>query len=208
VNRSDWGDGAIPVSITKQQVKDSPAIDTAKPVSRQFEIPFLRHYGYPSYWGGSGLWGEDYYPGMMMSGMGYGGSADEYRRALAERERIDADGSAQRDCEYDSHLRSCAAVTGYHVHASDGDIGHVTGFLVDTESWAIRYLIVDTSNWWIGHQVLIAPQWITKLSWAESTVFADLPRQAVRDAPPYDPTLPLDRNAEAGIYGHYGRVGF
>ena len=48
----------------------------------------------------------------------------------------------------------------YRIEASDGGIGHVQGLLLDEDTWAIRYLIVDTSNWWLGHQVLIAPQWI------------------------------------------------
>ena len=48
----------------------------------------------------------------------------------------------------------------YRVEATDGDIGHVAGYLLDPVTWAIRYLVVDTSNWWLGHQVLIAPRWI------------------------------------------------
>lgn len=44
----------------------------------------------------------------------------------------------------DLHLRSMAAVTGYHVHAIDGEIGHAADFLVDDTSWRIRYIIVDS----------------------------------------------------------------
>ena len=108
----------------------------------------------------------------------------------------------------DPHLRSGNAVMRYYVHASDGDIGHVQGFLVDEKSWAIRYIIVNTSNWWLGHQVIIAPQWIDDVNWAESTVSVDLTRQAVKDAPPYDPTELLSREQEAGIHNHYGRAGY
>jgi hypothetical protein len=77
--------------------------------------------------------------------------------------------------------------------------------LVDEETWAIRYLIVDTSNWWLGHQVLIAPQWIQHVSWADAKVSVDLSRRAVQDAPPYDSAARLDRHQEAGIYKHYER---
>jgi hypothetical protein len=35
--------------------------------------------------------------------------------------------------------RTCAVVTGYHVHATDGEIGRAMGFLVDEITWAIRY---------------------------------------------------------------------
>jgi hypothetical protein len=91
------------------------------------------------------------------------------------------------------------------VHASDGEIGHIHGFLIDERSWAIRYLIVDTSNWWLGHQVLIAPKWISDVSWAESTVSVSLTRQAVKDAPAYDPSASLSREQESDIHRHYGR---
>jgi len=80
--------------------------------------------------------------------------------------------------------------------------------LVDDETWAIRYMIVDTSNWWLGHQVIIAPQWIRDVSWADATVSVDLTRRAVKDAPPYDSTAQLEREEESGIYKHYGRPGY
>jgi hypothetical protein len=96
----------------------------------------------------------------------------------------------------------------YHIEASDGGIGHVQGLLVDEETWAIRYMVVDTSNWWIGHQVLIAPQWIHDLSWFAATVSVNLTRQAVKDAPPYDSAVALDRNQEIGLHKHYKGAGY
>lgn len=97
----------------------------------------------------------------------------------------------------------------YHLHATDGDIGHVQGLLLDEETWSIRYIIADTSNWWLGHQVLIAPQWIQRVSWPEAKVFVNLDRQEVKGAPVYyDGTTQLDRTQEVGIYEHYGRTGY
>jgi hypothetical protein len=46
---------------------------------------------------------------------------------------------------------------GFHIVATDGEIGHVDEFLVDPTNWAIRYLVVDTSNWIGGKSVLISP---------------------------------------------------
>ncbi len=108
----------------------------------------------------------------------------------------------------DSHLRSCRAVTGHHIEATDGEIGHVEDFLVDDDSWAIRYLVVDTSNWWMGHKVLIAPAWVTAVSWPEGKVSVNVTRQAVKDAPPSDDLAHLDRQQEAGLHEHYGRRGY
>jgi hypothetical protein len=87
-------------------------------------------------------------------------------------------------------------VTGHHIDATDGEIGHVEDFLIDDETWAIRYIVVDTSNWWLGHQVLVAPRWIRSVSWLDGKVSVDLTRQEVKDAPPYDPVSHLHRQQE------------
>jgi hypothetical protein len=117
----------------------------------------------------------------------------------------EVDGGAASHAHDDPHLRSGNAVMRYYVHASDGDIGHVSGFLVDEKSWALRYIVVNTSNWWLGHQVILAPQWIDDVSWTESIVSFDLTREAVKKAPAYDGSATLDRGGEAAIHAHYGR---
>ena len=195
IGHPDWLARFLPVSLTKTQVETSPDIDTRKPVSRQHEAEYFGHYGYPYYWGGAGLWGMGAYPG-----------------SLTIEGRIEEDMKLKRTAATqttdDSHLRSCSAVIGHHVHATDGDIGHVENFLIDDHTWAIRYLIVDTSNWWGGHQVLVAPQWIEAVSWLDGRVSVGLTRQAVKGAPPYDPAAQLDRQLEQGTYEHYGRPGY
>jgi len=75
-------------------------------------------------------------------------------------------------------------------------------------SWAVRYLVVDTSNWWLGHQVLIAPRWIQHVSWSERTVSINLTRQLVKDAPPYQSAVMLDRGEEIRLHKHYERAGY
>ncbi len=74
IGRPDWGGRLLPVSTTKEQVRNSPEIDTEKPVSRQHEMRYAGYYGYPNYWGGAGFWGAGMYPNLMMSGYGEFGS--------------------------------------------------------------------------------------------------------------------------------------
>jgi len=181
--RPDWIHKVLPVSITQKQVGASPNIDIDKPVSRQQEVGYLGYFGYGAYWGGGGLWGAGMYPDILQGG-------------------LQPTGTHVND---DPHLRSVNAVMRYYVHAEDGDIGHIDGFLVDERSWAIRYLIINTSNWWLGHPVIIAPEWIDHVDWAESTVYIDLSRQAIKDSPRYDPAVPLDSDREAVLRAHYRR---
>lgn len=194
IGQPNWSEKVLPVSITREQVKNSPDIDTDKPVSRQQEMGYLGYYGYGKYWGGGGLWGAGFYPDILQAGLQQTGSPET--------------GNLEQHQHDDPHLRSGNAVMRYYVHASDGDIGHVQGFLVDEKSWAIRYIIVNTSNWWLGHQVIIAPQWIDDVNWAESTVSVGLTRRAIKSAPPYDPKVPLNREDEVRIHTHHGRVGY
>jgi len=197
---------AISAQLTREQVRNSPGIDTDRPVSRQHEVELAGYYGYPDYWGGVGLWGAEYYPGAMLTGVGYAGSGAEFLVQQAERERLAHEVDQRQDD--DPHLRSCKEVTGYHIEAVDGEIGHVEGMLVDEKSWAIRYLIVNTSNRWLGHQVLVAPEWITDVSWPDRKVTIDLTRQAIQDAPPYDPERLPDRSQESRVHEHYQRDGY
>ena len=202
----NWADKVLPVSMTQAQVKGSPNIDTDKPVSRQHEMQYLSYYNYPYYWGGAGLWGGEMGPNMIMPG--YEGYAPDASAAQPEGQRDPALQASSSDRQDDPHLRSCSAVTGYHIHATDGDIGHVQGLLLDEENWAIRYLVVDTSNWWVGRKVLISLQWIDDISWADSKVSVNLTRQAVQDAPAYNPEEPLSRNHEESFFKHYGRPNY
>ncbi len=187
IGHVNFPDRVITASITRDQVKSSPSIDTDKPVSRQYEMEYLGYYDYPYYWGGAGLWGGVGYPGMMMTNVGFDGR-DAAERQLRAEQAHERNLASKHD---DPHLRSCNTVVGYHLHAQDGEIGHVQGILVDEESWAIRYFIVETSNWWLGNKVLVAPESISDVSWPDSTITVDLTREAIKTALPYDQQVPL-----------------
>lgn len=202
VRHPNWLARTLGVAITQDQVKNSPNVDTHQPVSRQNEVQVMGYYGYPNYWGGVGLWGEGLYPYAMDPGFGgFGIDREERDRELEAFVRADR----QRHRNDDPHLRSCNAVTGYHLRANDGEIGHVAGFLVDDATWALRYLVVDTSNWWLGHQVLVAPPWISGVHWSDRSVSVDLSRDALRNAPAYDPAANWNRDLDRDLYRHHGR---
>ena len=109
---------------------------------------------------------------------------------------------------WNMHLYSTHAVNGNYIHATDGEIGHVDDFIIDDETWEIRYLIVNTSNWWVGKKVLISPQWGDRVSWDDKTVFINLSREAIKQSPEYTDKSLLTRNYEIGLHGHYNRKGY
>jgi len=109
---------------------------------------------------------------------------------------------------FDHDLRSTDAVRGYCIQATDGEIGHVEDFIIDDETWAIRYLVVDTRNWWPGKKVLLSPQWIESVSWPESKVFVNLSREAIKQSPEYTEESLLTRDYETQLHRHYDRQGY
>lgn len=191
-----WEERTLPISLTRDQIEASPDTDTDQPVSRQQERAVLSHYGYPWYWGGTGLWGGGLYPYIVVPGLvGFGTTPAPFGQPdVADRELA---ANSQQD---DPHLRSCHEVVGYRVHASDGEVGHVQGFLVDENTWAVRFLIVSSGSWWHGHEVLIATDRIKTVEWSDNTVSVDMTRQALMDAPVYDPNVPFGRTDEAGVH--------
>jgi uncharacterized protein YrrD len=177
----------INIDLPKKQIEDSPSLDSHKPVSQQFEVDYYGYYGYPIYWGGSYMWG--YYANIVRDGK-------EWNK------------TAQEEKKWDSHLRSTNEVGGYHIQAKDGEIGHVEDFIIDDETWAIRYLVIDTKNWWKGKKVLGSPRWIEQVSWDESKVFVNLSREAIKQAPEYTEESLLTRDYETKLHRHYNRQGY
>ncbi len=184
---ADEADKVIPVDLTRAQIEKGPAPETDKPVSRQYERAYYSYYGWPAYWGGPYAWGMGAYP---LRGSAFW--SEDPRPAEDE----------------DPHLRSTEDVTGRDIQAQDGGIGHVEDFVIDYETWAIRYLIVDTKNWWPGKKVLISTRWIDRISWEESKVFINLTRGAIREGPEYTEDTLITREYEISLHRFYDLEGY
>jgi len=180
----DWDAERFPVKLTRKKIEDSPPLEKDAPVSRQYEIKWFNYYGWPYYWVGEGLWGIDPYPHTL-----YGETGDESQEKEFEPEK--------------SHVRSVKEVTGYHIEASDGKIGHVEDFLVDEQAWSLRYLVVDTRNWLPGRKVLVKPSWVNSVDWADRRVSIALTIESIKNSPEYDPAVPLTPDYESRLHAHY-----
>ncbi|MGA3141637.1 MAG: PRC-barrel domain-containing protein [Verrucomicrobiota bacterium] len=182
----------IAIDLTKKQIEDSPSLDSDKPVSRQFEEAYLGFYGLPVYWDGPYSWGA--YPYFVRD--------QEARNREQWRKPIKGVKG------WDPHLRSTYGVSGHHIQTLDGELGHVEDFIIDDETWAIRYLIIDTHNWWPGKKVLVSPQWIERVSWGERKVFVNLSRETIKQSPEYTEASLLTREYETELHRHYKRQGY
>jgi hypothetical protein len=165
LKRLDWEGEVLPVSLTREQVENSPDIDLDKPVSRQVKENLHEYYGWPPYWR----------PGVPRVAMGTPAIAE---RMPGTREGEDMP-QEQREAP---HLRSTREVIGYSLQATDGELGHVEDFYVSERDWGLKYILVSTGDWSPGRKVLVAPaDWIAMASWPKSTIYVGLTREKVKE---------------------------
>jgi hypothetical protein len=205
IGDADYGQRELHVALTKAQVKDSPDILQDRPVSRQMQNSLYSYYGWDPLWG-EGMLGV----GLYGAGMGAVASPLSARPffgagAVREAEREAEHGDDHLD-DGDPNLRSISEVTGYHVHAANGSIGHVQDFLVG--DWGVRYLVVDTSNWWFGKHVLISPYAVKEIEWSDRHIRLDISREQVKASPPWNPGEMVDQEFEKRLHSHYDWPGY
>lgn len=174
----------FPVELTREQIKNSPEIDTDMPVSREQEKELHKYYNWAAYWGGPF--------GLMATPIGPASIESKQVTAIIEEKT-------------ETHLRSTKEIISYKLRASDGLIGHIDDFIIHQENWLIRYIIVDTRHWLAGRKVIIPPDWIKEISWANGEVLADVSRKTVKDSPEFNPYAPVNREYEIRLYDYYGR---
>ena len=184
VGTPDWSKDLLPVSLSKKQVEESPPAAEDQPVSRRYEQELSAHFGWPFYWVAT--------PGGIPGQAAVESAAEQ----------------PEEPSEGDSNLRSAREVTGYHIQATDGEIGHVEDMIIDTDPWIIRYLVIDTKNWLPGRKVLVARNWLNSVSWEEHKVHVDLNRNEIKGSPEYDPAKPVNRDYETRLYDYYGRPSY
>ncbi|HEY7166522.1 MAG TPA: PRC-barrel domain-containing protein [Candidatus Binatia bacterium] len=183
----------IEVSLTRDQVENSPDFD-GHGFSREGQTAYHDYFGWPYYWVGEAVWAPGVLPGRAPA-----------QSVNANAQQIDTRPEDQPGNE--PHVHGVNEVIGHNIEAKDGGIGHVDDFIIDDETWEIRYLIVDTGNWWPGKKVLIAPEWIETVNWIDSKVHIDLSSDAIKSSPEFDPRT-LTREYEERLHQHYNRRGY
>jgi uncharacterized protein YrrD len=188
-----WKEKALHLTLTQQQIRASPSVESHQPVSQEHEADIYRYYGFSEYWSGPYLWGYDMFPGMSESAL----LQNPPPRELDEQ-------NPQTD--EDRHLRSCREVIGYDIRATDDRLGHVDDFLFDEQDWSIRLMVVDTRNWWPGKQVLVSPQSIDSVDWDSGTVQVHATRGELEASPEYDSMNPPETPPPESVRQMYQRA--
>jgi hypothetical protein len=189
IGTPDWQNRRLPIHVSRKEIENSPDILSRGRLTREVEVEFAAYYGYPYYWSGPGLWGWAGDPGAMRS---------------APPPNYAPDPAALEVDVSTTSIFSTLDVKGYHIHATDGEIGHVDDFIIEDGSWSVRYLQIDTSNWIGGKTVLMATRWVSRIDPADGKIHVDVTRDRIENAPEYDPHQQIDRTFEERLHQHYG----
>jgi uncharacterized protein YrrD len=158
---------SINVDLSMNKIENSPGLEFDQPVSRQAEATMFGYYGLDPFLG-AGL-----YPISNAMAVPF----DAPLAAPSDRRHI-----PNTD---DPHLRSMAAIKGYHCHATDGDLGFVADLLIDPKRWRVTSFVVDTGTWWPENRVIISPASVAKIIWSDSHIDLKLDRAAIKAAVPF-----------------------
>lgn len=109
---------------------------------------------------------------------------------------------------WDAQLRSTYGVSGHQIQALDGELGLAEDYIIDEETWVIRYLIIDANDWWPGKKILLSPEWIERINWSERKAYVNLSRETIKQSPEYMEESRLTRDYEIGLHQHYNRRGY
>jgi len=181
LGKPDWMTQTFPVNLSCEQVRNSPDIDTESPVRRHHEIALHNHYQWPFYW-------DSTFP-------------DTYGLPTIHRdEEFTGNMAMNGESTGDPHLQSTRFMLGNHIRTTDGDIGHVDDFIVDTESWTLDDLIVATGVWHFGKKVLIPMNLIRSINDVDQLVYLDCSREDIRNHHEFDPLLDVMVQEEPWIH--------
>jgi hypothetical protein len=184
----DWENHVFNTNLTLDQIKNSPDIDTDKPVSRQEEMKLYDHFPWRIYWG----------PGMGSKG-DLMPMTESVKAALAN----DPQSSSDAD---DPHLRSSNKLIGYQMQALDGHSGHLVDLIIETDHWEIIYMVVEMGNWLSSHKVLLPVGAVSEINWSTSEISVCLHKEEIRNTPVYNPESAVNAIGGGAFVDYYGQA--
>ena len=171
------------VSVSSQEIRESPDVNTTLPISREAELLLAKHWKWATPTSGP--------------------LSSETAGAITL--EASAEGKAMSEKATESRLRSIKEVKGYAISTPDGELGHLDDLLFDQDRY-LRYAVADTRNWFPGKHVLLPIGCIECIRWSDKSVHAWPSRDAIRDAPEYDPDKPVTPADAEVLQNHFARV--
>jgi len=160
------GESGVAVNLTKDEIRSSPDIDTAQPISRVAEQLLHHHYGWPPYWG-------------------IGTALPPASDVISELEqRLEAPSVATERA--DSHLCCVKDVLGYKLFAKDGEAGQLGDFVIHEDDAEIWYLAVYLPKSLLAKTILIRTRNVSGFDWVKKILVSPLSCHEIETSPEYE----------------------
>jgi sporulation protein YlmC with PRC-barrel domain len=199
----------LTTGLSREQVAQSPDVDSHRTVTRQEELNLHAHYGWIPYWETGYVWPSPFafpvpnvgaipYERVGTSPLAPGSSTaagdDTVRREIAAR---------LQPQDEDARLGSFQELRAFGLRATDGDIGEVKDLFVNPEDWQITHLVADAKKWWPGGDVVIDVSFVDAVVWEDDMVAVEMTKEQVKNSPPYDADAPFSDDYLLGLSGYY-----
>ena len=109
---------------------------------------------------------------------------------------------------YRSNLSSnvdASSIVGYHVHATDGDIGKIDESSTDASR---QYLVVDTGFWIFGKKRMIPAGVVTDVNHDDETIAVAMTKDQIKSAPDFEGQRSYDERDYDSFGDYYGDYGW
>jgi sporulation protein YlmC with PRC-barrel domain len=179
---------SIRTNFTEGEIASCPDKDEHKPISRLHEERLQSYFGWSPYWG------QTVIPSIGTFGYANPVQPNATPHPAYENElNIPVEQRTSYSHE-DANLLSLNEISGYHIEASDGSIGHAADWFIDTSNWEIAYLMIDTRNWLPGKKVAVDKAWVNDITWHDRMIRVELNKEEIGDSPEYHGEKILDRD--------------
>lgn len=169
--------GVLPLDLTKEQVKNSPASATRPPADEPISEDVL-------------AWNQSNALAAVPENLLLAGATVPAQPLTAEPSSPGV------------HLRSLKDVLAYDVWAGDDQAGTLSGFLIDPIAWDLRIALVQIGGEG-GRIVLLPTRLIAGLGWPERVVRTLLAPSILENAPVYDPRVLDERVYLPAVADYY-----
>ena len=137
IDEPDWTKKVIAANLTHQELVRCADANSVKPVSQQQQLALKKYFGWPD---SEPRW---YVPAALVP--------------------------TQREfpvqANDDPHLRNTLDLLGYEVWSTDRRVGILSDFIMEPNSWHIKYLSVKVGDWVYHEERFVPTLTVQSISW-------------------------------------------
>ncbi|MCE5328364.1 MAG: PRC-barrel domain-containing protein [Planctomycetaceae bacterium] len=183
----DWSQGEVHLALSREQVRNSPSVDDKVTISREHETMLAKYFGWLPYWESRPL-------------------PESLSRSVAAEARPEDRIELERHRKPESTLTAYRETLQYNLAAIDGEFGSVEDFLIDPQTWEMRYVTADVGTLFHKRLVMLSTDWLADISWARRQVRSKMTQDRIRSSPPVPEVI--DRAYEIALHEHFARPGY